>query len=175
MFAKPEDHIRRLRLREGMSVADIGCGTGAYALLASRIVGQSGKVYAIDVQEPLLKSLASRAREMGISNIRIIRADAEQFGGTGIADVSVGAVIVANMLFQAEERKHIVAELRRTLVSGGRVMVVDWRESYGGLGPASDAVITEKDAIRLFVDAGFVFEESFDAGDHHYGILFIKP
>jgi len=174
MFARPEDHMKYLHIREGMSVADIGCGTGAYTFLSARRVGPSGTVYAIDVQEPLLSAIASRAKNEGINTIRVMRADAEHFGGTRLADVSVDAVILANALFQSEQKKDLAVEIKRILVSGGFLMIVDWRDSYGGLGPAPDAVVTEREAIRLFSLAGFVPEQSFDAGDHHYGLIFIK-
>ena len=174
MFANPENHVHRLHLREGMSVADIGCGTGAYTILLSQAVGSSGKVYAVDVQEPLIQSLASRSRESRHSNIRVLRANVEHIGGTHLAEGTIQAVVIANTLFQVEDKKGFVGEIRRILSSGGRVLIVDWKASYGGIGPAIDAVFSEKDTLRLFLDARFSVEESFDAGDHHYGFIFYK-
>ena len=57
MFLKPEQTIGLLDLREGMYVADLGCGSGFYTILTSKKVGINGKVYAIEVQKDYLKKL----------------------------------------------------------------------------------------------------------------------
>ena len=58
---------------------------------------------------------------------------------------------------------------------GGKLMVIDWAGSYGGMGPASEKVVTEHEAEALFINGGFHKMKSFRAGPHHYGILFTTP
>ncbi len=57
MFSDPKNNIMRLGLTDGMLVADFGTGSGHYAIEASRIVGNSGRVYAIDIQQALVKKV----------------------------------------------------------------------------------------------------------------------
>jgi SAM-dependent methyltransferase len=86
----------------------------------------------------------------------------------------VDSAILSNVLFQVEDKPSCVAEVRRILKPGGKVLVVDWRESYRNMGPHIDHVVTEVEAKRLFEGAGFALVKKVDAGSHHYGFIFKK-
>ena len=94
--------------------------------------------------------------------------------GVKIPDGVVDVGIMINTLFQLEDKKTALREVSRTLRSGGKFFVVDWTDSFGGLGPHADQVLTMQDAQALAEECGFVYERTFDAGDHHYGIGFRK-
>lgn len=173
-FMAPSKVISCLHLTEGMRVADFGTGLGAFALAAARGVGHSGKVYAIDIQKELLEKLARHAKEQHLSNIEVHWGNLDQLHGSKLADHSVDAVIVANILFQSEHVANLAVEAKRVLKSGGKVLVVDWSDSFANLGPAHGHVVKESEAKLFFTDAGFVFERSEPAGDHHYALLFHK-
>ena len=53
-------------------------------------------------------------------------------------------------------------------------MIIDWSESFGGMGPTKRAVVTRERALELAHDAGFEQVKEFDAGAHHYGLI-LKP
>lgn len=158
-----------------MKVGDFGAGTGHYARAAAAIVGPSGKVYAIDVQEDILKHLKLNTHAHHQSTIETVWGDIEKAGGTHLRDASLDAVLLANVLFQVEDHDALLAEVKRTLKPGGKLMVVDWAGSYGGIGPAEDQVVTEHNAEAFFINGGFHKVKSFRAGPHHYGIVFTAP
>lgn len=174
-FTDPEKNISELHLRDGMIVADFGAGMGAHAIAAGKKVGDHGRVYAVEVQKDFLQNIKTAARDAKLSNIEVIWGDIEIPHGTKIKDGSVDAVIIANVLFQAEDKKGLATEARRVLKSGGQMMLLDWTDSFGGLGPHPREVVIEKDAKRILGDAGFAVERTFPAGDHHYGIIATKP
>lgn len=101
--------------------------------------------------------------------------DIEKVGGTHLRDASLDAVVLANTLFQVASRDTLFKELQRVLKPGGKLLVVDWAGSYGGIGPASQHVVKESEAEELCIGAGFHKVKSFRAGAHHYGILFTAP
>lgn len=171
-FLKPETILPYIGLSAGMSVADIGTGTGHYAILMSSLVGAEGAVYAIDLQKGLLDRLASEIHEKEITNIHIIWGDAETVGGTKIRSSIVDRVLVANVLFQTESKSGLVHEIKRILKQNGKVVVVDWSESFAGLGPHPQQVVDENTTLSLFENNGFVLEKRFEAGAHHYGLVF---
>lgn len=173
MFANPEQNIAQLGLREGMRVADLGSGTGFYVKIASQRVGHTGKVYAIEVQKDLIKKLESELKEKGITNVDCIWGDIERTSGTKIADASLDAVIISNVLFQASDKLGLIDESLRILKKGGKALVVDWKESFGGMGPSPHHVVTEATAIELFTKRGFKLLEKISSTPHHYGIIFI--
>lgn len=174
MFSDPQKIIAQLDLQSGSRVADFGAGSGAYALAAARAVGEHGKVFAVEVQKELLSRLEREARSKHISNIEGIWGDAEEAGGTHLADGSCDAVIISNVLFQVPDKTGLAREAARVVKSRGRVLVVDWAGSFGGAGPAPGAVVSEAAARKVFESARLSFERKVDAGAHHYGIIFRK-
>jgi len=173
-FVNPKETIPRLGLREGMIVSDFGTGTGEYALAASSRVGTSGKVYAVDIQKDLFPILRSRAEEAGANNIELLWGDAEEEGGVPIKTGLCDAVIISNLLFQAENKDTLVGEANRVLKHGGKTLVIDWADSFGHLGPTPEMVFTKSSARELFSRHGFKEIANFDTGEHHYALVFEK-
>ncbi|MEK9160891.1 MAG: class I SAM-dependent methyltransferase [Patescibacteria group bacterium] len=174
-FADPVANILQMGLRDGMKVADLGAGSGHYALAAAHIVGPKGRVYAIDVQEDVLKCIRDRAEEKGLKNIETVWGDVEKAGGTQLKDLSIDAVVLSNILFQLENKDDAIGEIKRILVSGGKLLVVDWAGAYGGIGPHKERVMSEHDAEELFIHHGFHKVKAFRGGPHHYSLLFTAP
>ena len=172
MFSNPEQNILKLELREGMRVADLGAGTGAYSIAAGKRVGNTGHVYAIEVQKGLVKKLESEIKESGVINVECIWGDIEKKHGTKMADHSMDALIISNVLFQSEDKIGIIDEAKRILKKGGRILFIDWIANLGCIGPSSLNVLGEEVAIDLFTKRGFKFLEKIITSEHHYGIIF---
>jgi len=172
-FTNPTKIISDLHLEENSVVADFGCGDGGLTLpLATHLVG--GKVYAIDVQKELLDRTAKSAQDKGLSNIKFIWGDIEERGGSKIADSSVDTVILSNVLFQSSAKYSILLEAKRVLRTGGKLVVIDWLDSFGGLGPQAGDVVSP-DAVReIATQAGLVEVDYSNTSDHHYVIIFVN-
>lgn len=175
MFLRPESVIERFQLGEGMRVADLGVGTGVYTLAAAEAVGEHGVVYACDVQKELLTKLTQHAEERGLKNITVIWSNLEDENGSTLADGSVDAAIATNILFQVEHKENFMKEVSRIVRPGGKVLIVDWSDSTGGVGPHAGAVVRRSVAQSLADAVGLQFEKDVDAGSHHYGMIFRKP
>jgi len=165
----------QLALREGMKVGDFGVGTGHYARAAAAVVGREGRVYAIDIQEDVLKHAMLNLPRAYQGVIEPVWGNIEKLAGTKLREGSLDAVILSNILFQIDDRAGLINEIRRTLKQDGKLLVVDWAGSYGGMGPAPEQVVTEHVAEELFIGAGFHKEKGFRAGPHHYGLIFTTP
>ena len=175
-FSDPRSNVLQIGLRDGMSVGDLGAGSGHYSIAAAAAVGLNGKVYAIDVQEDVLKHLKDSAhRTGGHRNIETIWGNIEKMGGTKLRDQSLDAVILSNTLFQLEHKEETIKEIKRVLKSQGKLLVVDWAGAYGGMGPAPEHVVSEHEAEELFITGGFYKVKDFRAGPHHYAIVFSAP
>jgi ubiquinone/menaquinone biosynthesis C-methylase UbiE len=170
-FADPTVNIRAMGIEPGMRVVDFGAGSGAYALAAARIVGQSGRVYAVDVQKDLLVRIKNSAAEEGIDWLEIVWGDFEKTEGSHVKNASVDVVILSNTLFQIEHIPSALAEAKRVLRKNGRLVIVDWTDSFGGMGPEPQRVVTKEKALTLAKEAGFTLFREFTAGAHHYGII----
>jgi ubiquinone/menaquinone biosynthesis C-methylase UbiE len=175
IFSNPTKNVLQMGLTDGMKVGDLGSGSGHYALAAGRIVGDSGHVYAVDIQEDILKHVRDAATEKGLKNIETIWGDFQAPGGTRLREHILDAVILSNTLFQLEDAKAAIGEIKRILKPGGKLLVADWAGGYGGIGPKEEHVVPEHTAEELFITSGFHKTKSWRGGPHHYAILFTSP
>lgn len=171
-FAHPPRNIAALGILPGMSVADFGSGSGAYVLLIAEALANSGHVYAVDVQKDLLRRTYNEARRRGLNNVQVLWGDLERPAGSKLAQETADLVLVSNLLFQVSEKSAIFAEAYRVLKLGGRLVVIDWTDSFAGLGPQSTDVYGASAARTAAERAGFAYQTDFIAGAHHYGLIF---
>ncbi len=172
MFKDPERVLDQFILQSERTIADFGAGSGAYTFAAARRVG-SGKVYAIEVQRDLLQKIKNTAHTAHLSNVEVIWGDVEKAEGSGLAKDAVDAVIISNILFQAEDKSAIAREAYRILKNGGRALVIDWSDT-SVLGPTREYLVPKSDVRHIFESNQLVFEREIDAGRHHYGLVFRK-
>lgn len=177
-FAHPYRNVLALGIEPGMLVADFGSGSGAYVLAVAKQLENSGHVYAIDVQQDLLRRIKNEAHGRGYKNVEIIWSDLEKPGGSKIADIHLDLVLISNILFQVEEKKTILTEAWRILKPTGKLAIIDWSDSppAGGrrMGPTKKDVVKKEKALELARSAGFEPVKEFDAGAHHYGLV-LRP
>lgn len=171
-FAHPHRNVEMLGIQAGQTIVDFGAGSGAYVLAIAQKLRGMGHVYAIDVQQDLLRKIKNEAHKMGLKNIEIIWGDVESPNGSKMADAHVDLVLISNLLFQVEAKSAVLAEARRILHKGGRLAIIDWSESYRGMGPHKKDVVQKEKAIVLAEEQGFELVSEFEAGAHHYGLLF---
>ena len=173
MFADPAKNISYLQLEPGMKVADFGVGSGEYSFAAARALGASGRVFAIDIQKELVDKVVNEAKGRHLpAAVDGLWGDVETRGGAKLADGAVDAVILSNILFQVDSPYGLALEVKRVLRPGGKVLVIDWQDSYGGIGPPPDRVILPAKAEEVMLAAGFIKDNAFAAGAHHYGLVF---
>jgi len=171
MFSDPASNIAKLGVNDGMKVVDLGAGSGFYSIEAAKRTGANGRVYAVDVQKGLLDRLRSVGASQGIHNIEVVWGNIEKIGGTKLREAMADRVIASNILFQLEKPDDFCLEVKRILKPGGKVLVVDWSEA-SPLGPKT--VFSSVKTEALFTKSGFKLEQSFGAGDHHYGMVFVR-
>lgn len=171
MFSDPKDILRQCGISAGMIVGDFGTGAGAFAREAASYVGPAGVVYAFDVQKHFITALAALMKREKDSVIRPLWADLEHEKGSGLADNTLDLAIVANVLFQIEDKRAFLTEVARVLRPSGRLLLVDWQESFGHTGPHPNHVVNENAARALLDDVGLTFDKTITAGAHHYGLI----
>lgn len=173
-FVVPSVVASHFHIREGDTVADFGSGVGYFIPELSKRAGSSGRVYACEIQKALIEKLGAQAHEMGNHNVHPLWCDLEEPNGIKIPTAHIDIGILVNTLFSIEDKTAAITEMSRTLRKGGKFFVVDWSESFGGLGPTPDNVITAADTKALFESTGFIVDAEYPAGAHHYGLAFRK-
>jgi len=118
--------LERVGVKRGQKVLDFGCGSGTYTIPAARIVGNKGKVYALDKNGAVLNELMQKARSAGIENIERIDTDGEP--RIELADNSVDAVLVFDVLHsyyfpREEDRRRLLNEIHRVAKTDALILV----------------------------------------------------
>ncbi|MCK5286141.1 MAG: class I SAM-dependent methyltransferase [Candidatus Pacebacteria bacterium] len=173
-FTDPQNNIDQFEILSGMNVADLGAGVGAYTVIAAKKVGLDGKVHAVEVQKEFLDKIRNLAEAEHLFNVNVIWGDVEKTGGSKLEDSSMDAVIISNILFQLENKENIVKETYRILKPNRKILLIEWTDSAGGLGPIEADIISSDKAKKIFMDNGFDYEKDIYAGDNHYGMVFRK-
>ncbi|MCL5782118.1 MAG: methyltransferase domain-containing protein [Patescibacteria group bacterium] len=171
MFSEPATNIARLGLTDGMKVVDVGAGSGYYSVEAAKVVGRNGRVYAIDVQKNILDRIRNNGISLGLRNIEVVWGNVEKIGGSKLREGIADRIIASNILFQIDKMDDFVLEMKRLLKQGGKLLLIDWSE-LSPIGPKN--FVPSAEAEALFEKGGFTLETSFNAGDHHYGLIFVK-
>lgn len=123
-WQRPAELVTALAIRPGMSVADIGTGTGYLLPHLSRATGASGTVHAVDVSAKMLEWVAQRAAREGLRNVRTVKA---QGGATGLPARSVDRAIMINVWHHIDEPAAYARDLARVLRTNGIVFIVEAR------------------------------------------------
>ena len=116
--------LRMLSLAPGMSVADVGAGTGYYSRRVADAIGPTGKVYAIDVQPEMFAMLQSVAKQRGYGHITPL------LGATNdvkLPAASVDVAIMVDVYHELEFPYEVLASVVRAVKPGGRIVFVEYR------------------------------------------------
>lgn len=111
LFVKPDKVLREAEIKEGDVVLDFGCGPGNYALEAAKMVGEKGKVYALDLHPMACDKIKEKAIKYNLNNLFPIQSD----GKTDLKDASVDIVLLYYVLHHVEDKQSILQEMHRIL------------------------------------------------------------
>lgn len=163
-----------LGLQTGQIVADLGAGGGMFSIQAARLVGEQGQVYAVDIIRNTLSDIDSKARLSGLYNIKTVWSNLEIVGAAQIPEASLDAAMLVNVLFQSDKHKEMLTETNRLLKPGGKLLVVDWSDTKPGFTPDSSRQVNPDNLINIARQLSFILERKFQAGQYHFGLLFVK-
>jgi SAM-dependent methyltransferase len=178
LWPAPGESLRKLGVRSGDTVAEIGSGNGYFALPAARITAP-GTVYALDIDESLLTEMSHLADLQGIENITALTGDARKLSQH--LPERVDAILIANTSHGIDEPDAFVQQAFESLRPGGRFIVVNWRDipreatqiAGESRGPPTELRLAPEETKRMVLDAAeFVPEETIDLPPYHYALVF---
>ena len=114
-FLSPKDTLAEVDIKPASNILDYGCGPGSYTTDAARLVGSSGKVYALDIHPLAIQRVQKIAAKKGLTNIVTILSDCT----TGLPNESIDVVLLYDILHSLNESDKILAELHRVLKPDG--------------------------------------------------------
>ena len=163
----PDRVIAALELPADARVADLGAGTGYFAVRLARAV-PSGRVWGVDLEPDMVRHLNQRARTEGFANLFSTLA----IPGDPLLPEPVDLVLVVNTYHHIADRPVYFERLRAHLRPGGRVAVVDFRKGDLPFGPPDSMKLAPAEVEREMTAAGYVVTARHDVLPHQYFLVF---
>ena len=113
--------LQEVDLKPGFHVLDYGCGPGTYVPHVAKRVGETGRVYALDLHPLAVQRVQALARARQLGNVETIQSDC----ATGLPEGSVDVVLLYDIFHMLSEPDAVLAELHRVLKKGGTLSVHD--------------------------------------------------
>ncbi len=121
----PSDVLDRLALQPGSVVADIGAGTGYFAIPLARAVGPNGRVFAVDFQPAMLARIRAKLDAADApANIELVEGSADH---TSLPEATCDLAFFANIWHEVDDPVKVIEEASRFLKPAGRLAILDWR------------------------------------------------
>ena len=128
VYAHRAEIVKRVGLKPGMAVADVGAGTGLFTRLFAREVGDRGKVYAVDIAPKFLDHIAKTSKEAGLTNVETVRCSADD---VNLRENSIDLAFICDTYHHFEFPHKTMASIHRALKPGGQVVVIDFVREPG--------------------------------------------
>lgn len=174
VYDKRNEILAACNLKPGMTVADVGAGTGLFTYMFSSAVGPEGHVYAVDIAESFIKGIKTKSKEAGTTNVKCIVCTPED---TKLPSDSVDVVFICDTYHHFEFPHKTMASIHKSLRAGGHVIVIDFQRIEG---VSSDWTLnhvrgSKEDFTKEIEEAGFkLVEEKKDLLRDKYFLRFKK-
>lgn len=169
-WQQPERVVETLGIVSGQRIADLGAGGGYFTFRLAEAVGDSGLVYAVDVDADMTGYLEARVAEEGVPNVEVVLAE---YDDPLLPDAGVDLIFTCNTYHHLEDRPAYFARVRRALRPGGRVAIVEY-EPRGWL----QRVFPHSTPTELIRDemarAGYRLEGEHDFLDRQSFLIFAR-
>lgn len=158
----PDATLRNLGLDRGMTIVDVGAGTGFFARAAAAIVGETGRVVATDISHEMLTMLRSGGLP---ANVEVLHTDAMNVPcESAVADI----VLAAFVAHEAPELKGFLNELLRVVKPGGVLAVIEWTKQDEEHGPPTSERLAKEDLLIAL--GGYEIVAAADINTSHYAV-----
>ena len=167
-YQKPDEVIAALALKPGETVADIGAGSGYFALRIAPRVVPGGHVYAVDVSPEMVRHLNQRVHASGIVNLSTILAPPDN----PLLPRPVDRVLFVNVWHHIENQPAYLSLLKKALKPGGQIVMIDFHKRDLPVGPPIAMRIAREDLIRQMQTHGFKVRAEHTFLPYQYFVIF---
>ena len=150
IWQKPDEIMDALHIADGATVADVGAGAGWFTVRLARRVGPRGRVYAEDIQRPMLDAINYRVGREGLTNVQTVLGTPED---PKLPD-GLDAVLIVDVYAEVANPVSLLSDVARALEPQGRLGIVDFTREGHGPGPPMDLRVDPAAVVRDARDAG---------------------
>lgn len=171
-YQKPREVITSLDLKPGEVIADIGSGSGYFTLRLAAHVGESGRVYGVDIEPEMVRHLNRRVRDAGLRNVHAVLADPDD----PLLSEPVDRFLIVDTWHHVENQAKYLVLMRKALKPGGQVIMIDFQKKDLPVGPPLAMKISREDLIQQMEASGFRVVKEHTFLPYQYFLVFAaKP
>lgn len=154
-----ETLLTALTIQPGQTVCDLGCGNGFYSLPMAKLVGEKGRVIAVDIQREMLGLLKDRAAAEGIDNIELVHGSVVD---PRLEPNSIDLVLLVDVYHEFSHPEHMLKAIRESLKPNGRVALAEFRAEDRNVPIKKLHKMSKQQILKEFEPSGFKLVEEFD-------------
>ena len=166
---KPDEVIAALGIRKGEVIADIGAGSGLFAFRFAPHVGESGRIFAVDVNPDMILYMNRQIRDKGLRNVSTILSASDD---PLLADSSVDRFFICNTWHHVPNQPQYVALMKKMLKPGGQIIVLDYKKEKLPVGPPPEMKMAREEVIRQMESGGFKLQKEHSFLPYQYFLVF---
>jgi cyclopropane fatty-acyl-phospholipid synthase-like methyltransferase len=154
-----ESLLKALALKPGQTVCDMGCGNGFYTLKLAKLVGERGRVLAVDIQPEMLRLLSQRAKQAGVKNIEPIQGTLID---PKLPEGKVDLILLVDVYHEFSHPEHMLRAMRKALAPHGRIALAEFRMEDPQVPIKLLHKMSKKQIMKEFPPNGFKLVQEFD-------------
>jgi len=151
----PDRALAVIGIRPGMTVADIGAGSGYMTMRIAPLVGPMGKVYATDIQPALLRLLRQKLGEAEVSNVEVALGSETD---TGLPENSIDVALLVDVYHEFQRPKEMLRSIRRSIKPAGQLVLIEYRKEDPAIPIAPTHRLSVVEARAEIEAEGFTFD-----------------
>jgi ubiquinone/menaquinone biosynthesis C-methylase UbiE len=163
--------LKEAGLKEGMTFADVGSGNGYFTFPAADIVGDEGKVFALDISPEMLEDINTKIKGEHKTNIKVVKTEENNLR---IIKESVDLAFSCNVVHETKDLDLFLKEVKRILKPEGRIAIIDWEKADSDFGPPKEHRLDKSTIINVLKDIGFKYVRAKILNRDLYRITAIK-
>jgi predicted methyltransferase len=169
---QPDRALSLIGIEPGMTVADIGAGSGYMTTRLARLVGAAGTVYANDIQSNLLRIIQQKANSDHLPNVHIVQGTETE---SNLPEHAIDVALLVDVYHEFWHPQEMLRSLHRSVKTDGRLVLIEYRKEDPSI-PIADTHRMSVPDVRTEVEAeGFRFEQVIERLPRQHIVIFRNP
>jgi ubiquinone/menaquinone biosynthesis C-methylase UbiE len=165
----PDQALQAIGIRRGMVVADVGAGSGVMTFKMAKLVGPSGKVYAVDIQPEMLDILQTRAQRDKVTNVQTVL---DTVSDPKLPAGAIDLILLVDVYHEFSQPQAMLDHMREALKPNGRLVLLEYRKEDPTVPILPDHKMSVSEVKAEVEPEGFQFDQVIEVLPRQHIIIF---